>query len=94
MPADDPRLDYVARTLRRARRDLDLSQEVVAHRAGMHANHVSAVERGTKDLRATTLMRIIEALGLTPAELFTRYGEPAPSAPAKVGRDASATGSR
>lgn len=74
MVAPDPKLLYVARTLRRARRALDLSQEVVAHRAGMHANHVSAIERGTKDLRATTLMRIIDALGLTPAELFTRYG--------------------
>jgi transcriptional regulator with XRE-family HTH domain len=90
MPADDPRLDYVARTLRRARRDLDLSQEVVAHRAGMHANHVSAIERGTKDLRATTLMRIIEALELTPGELFVRYGEPLPSAPAKAGRGTGA----
>jgi transcriptional regulator with XRE-family HTH domain len=70
----DPRLAYLAHTLRRARRDRDLSQEALANRAGTHANHVSAIERGQKDFRATTLMRLIEALELTPEELFTRYG--------------------
>lgn len=71
----DPRLVYLARTLRRARRAKDLSQEALADRAGTHANHVSAIERGQKDFRATTLMRLIEALGLTPAELFAKYGD-------------------
>jgi len=75
MPAPNPRLVTLGRTLRKARRDLDLSQEAVARRAGMHANHVGAIERGTKDLRASTLLRLIEALDMTPAELFTRYGE-------------------
>jgi transcriptional regulator with XRE-family HTH domain len=70
----DPRLVYLARTLRRARRDRELSQEALAHRAGTHANHISAIERATKDFRATTLMRLIEALELTPEELFARYG--------------------
>jgi transcriptional regulator with XRE-family HTH domain len=73
-PSPDPRLAYLARTLRRARRDKELSQEALAHRAGTHANHVSAIERGTKDVRATTLLRLVEALELTPEELFARYG--------------------
>lgn len=75
MPArdPDPRLLALGRALRRARRDLDLSQEAVGQRAGMHANHVGTIERGTKDPRATTLLRLIEALEISPAELFTRY---------------------
>jgi transcriptional regulator with XRE-family HTH domain len=73
----DPRLAYLARTLRRARRAKDLSQEALAIRAGTHANHVSAIERGQKDFRATTLMRLIEALELTPEQLFSRYGREA-----------------
>lgn len=77
VPSPDPRLDALGRTLRRARRDLDLSQEALADRARTHANHISAIERGTKDVRATTLLRLIEAMELTPAELFGRYGEPA-----------------
>jgi transcriptional regulator with XRE-family HTH domain len=79
VPAIDPGLAMLGRTLRKARRDLDLSQEALAQRAGMHANHVGAIERGTKDLRWTTLERIITALDMTPAELFTRYGDPGAS---------------
>jgi len=73
----DPRLSYLAGTLRRARRAKDLSQEALANRAGTHANHISAIERGQKDFRATTLMRLIEALGITPEELFAKYGREA-----------------
>ncbi|MGB2712003.1 MAG: helix-turn-helix transcriptional regulator [Conexibacter sp.] len=78
MSEPNPRLATLGRTLRKARRDLDLSQDALARRAGMHANHVGAIERGTKDLRASTLLRLIEALDMTPAELFTRYGDQAP----------------
>src|SRR5207237_9519731 len=58
----DPRLVALGRALRKARRDRDLSQEAVGQRAGMHPNHVGTIERGSKDLRATTLLRPIEAL--------------------------------
>lgn len=75
MPEPNPRLLTLGRMLRKARRDLDLSQEVVGERAGMHANHVGAIERGTKDLRASTLLRMIDALETSPAELFARYGD-------------------
>jgi transcriptional regulator with XRE-family HTH domain len=74
MPDPDPRLVALGRALRKARRDRDLSQEAVGQRAGMHPNHVGTIERGTKDLRATTLLRLIEALEMSPAELFAAYG--------------------
>lgn len=72
----DPRLLALGRALRKARRDRDLSQEAVGQRAGMHPNHVGTIERGTKDLRATTLLRLIEALQMSPAELFAEYALP------------------
>jgi len=73
MPDPDPRLVALGRALRKARRDRDLSQEAVGRRAGMHPNHVGTIERGTKDLRATTLLRLIEALEMSPGELFVDY---------------------
>jgi transcriptional regulator with XRE-family HTH domain len=76
MSDPDPRLVALGRALRKARRDRDLSQEAVGQRAGMHPNHVGTIERGTKDLRATTLLRLIEALEMSPAELFADYGAP------------------
>jgi transcriptional regulator with XRE-family HTH domain len=77
MPNPDPRLVALGRALRKARRERDLSQEAVGQLAGMHPNHVGTIERGTKDLRATTLLRLIEALDMSPAELFADYGPPA-----------------
>jgi len=89
MPDNDPRLVALGRSLRKARRDRDLSQEAVGQLAGMHPNHVGTIERGTKDLRATTLLRLIEALEMSPAELFADYAvngeEPAPEAPGSGG---------
>jgi len=73
----------LGRALRKARRERDLSQEVVGQRAGMHANHVGTIERGTKDPRATTLLRLCEALGISPAELFSGYGPDNGSAAAR-----------
>jgi transcriptional regulator with XRE-family HTH domain len=74
MADPDPRLVALGRALRKARRHRDLSQEAIGQRAGMHPNHVGTIERGTKDLRATTLLRLIEALEMSPAELFADYG--------------------
>jgi transcriptional regulator with XRE-family HTH domain len=87
MPDPDPRLVALGRALRKARRNRDLSQEAVGQRAGMHPNHVGTIERGTKDLRATTLLRLIEALDMSPAELFADYSLPgeAPAAEAGTG---------
>ncbi|MBS1869719.1 MAG: helix-turn-helix transcriptional regulator [Actinobacteria bacterium] len=82
MPESDPRLVALGRALRKARRARDLSQEAVGQRAGMHPNHVGTIERGTKDLRATTLLRLIEALEMSPAELFADYAQAGEEPPA------------
>lgn len=87
MPDPDPRLVALGRALRKARRDRDLSQEAIGQRAGMHPNHVGTIERGTKDLRATTLLRLIEALGMSPAELFVDYALPSEQAAADAPGD-------
>jgi transcriptional regulator with XRE-family HTH domain len=76
MSDNDPRLVALGRALRKARRDRDLSQEAVGQLAGMHPNHVGTIERGTKDLRATTLLRLVEALDMSPADLFADYRVP------------------
>jgi transcriptional regulator with XRE-family HTH domain len=86
MRTASPQLVAFGRTVRKARRDRDLSQEAIGQRAGMHPNHVGTIERGTKDLRATTLLRLIEALEMSPAELFADYGVPGEEPAAKTPR--------
>jgi transcriptional regulator with XRE-family HTH domain len=63
------------RTVRRARRDRDMSQEALAHRAGLSAKHVSEIERANLDPRLTTMLKLAQALDLTPGELFLLYDQ-------------------
>lgn len=63
------------RTVRRARRDRDLSQEALARAAGLAAKHVSEIERANRDPRLTTLLKLADALDLRAGELFALYDE-------------------
>jgi transcriptional regulator with XRE-family HTH domain len=67
-----PELLALSRTIRRLRRARDLSQEALAGIAGVHPKHLSEIERANKDPRATTVIRLADALGLTPAELYAQ----------------------
>ena len=61
--------------MRKARRDLDLSQEALADRAGLSSKHVGEIERANKDPRLTTVLKLARALDCAPGELFTAVDE-------------------
>ena len=61
------------RTLRRARRERDLSQDALARRARIGSKHVSELERGNKEPGLATFMRLAAGLGLTGTELMALY---------------------
>lgn len=65
-----PNLTPLARAIRQLRRDRELSQEALAAAAGMHPKHLSEIERGNKDPRATTVARLAQALGVSIGELY------------------------
>jgi transcriptional regulator with XRE-family HTH domain len=69
LSADDRRLSDLGRALRQLRRDRGFSQEELARRAGLHPNHLGQIERGAKDLRVTTLLRILDAVEASPSDL-------------------------
>jgi transcriptional regulator with XRE-family HTH domain len=75
MSDPSPQLLAFGRTVRRARRDLDLSQEALADKAGLNAKHVGEIERANKDPRMTTVFKLATALELRAGELFARYDE-------------------
>ena len=56
--------------LRQARKKLDLSQEQVAERSGVHATEVSRIEAGKRDPRVSTVERLAEAVELRPGQLL------------------------
>ena len=56
--------------LRAARLKLELSQEQVAERSGVHATEVSRIEAGKRDPRVTTVERLAKAVKLRPGQLL------------------------
>ncbi len=72
----DPELLALGRRLRCMRRARELSQEALAAAAGVHPKHLSEIERANKDPRATTVIRIAEALGVPVSELYEDEGAP------------------
>jgi transcriptional regulator with XRE-family HTH domain len=60
--------------LRDARKKLDLSQEQVAERSGVHTTEVSRIESGKRDPRVSTLKRLAAAVEVPPGRLL-EYGQ-------------------
>lgn len=76
----DARLRALATRIRKARRDLDLSQEDLADRAGVSRSVVAELERSRLDqptrkrpprnITLDSLFRMADALGVHPADLL------------------------
>ena len=62
--------------LKTVREGEKLTQEELAHRAGIHRTYLSDIERGFRNPSLVNLDRLAGALGLTLAELFGHLGPP------------------
>jgi transcriptional regulator with XRE-family HTH domain len=65
----EPREQF-ATNLRKLRTDRALSQEGLGHKAGIHRTEVSLLERGERDPRLSTVVRLGRALDVPPAKLL------------------------
>jgi transcriptional regulator with XRE-family HTH domain len=61
---------HFATNLRREREALGLSQQALAHLAGLHRTYVGRVERGERNVSIDNIQRLAEALGVAAAELM------------------------
>ena len=61
--------DRFAVNLRRARQAAGISQEELADRCELHRTEVSLLERGGREPRLGTMVKLANALGTTPEEL-------------------------
>ena len=60
----------VGRNVRRRRQELGLSQEQVAHDAGITLRYMGMVERGQQNPSLDVMVRIAAALSMKPADLL------------------------
>jgi transcriptional regulator with XRE-family HTH domain len=65
-----PELLALGGAIRHLRRERELSQEALAFAADIHPKHLSEIERANKDPRATTVVRLADALGVSVATLY------------------------
>lgn len=61
--------DRFSANLRRARQDAGISQEELAERCEIHRTEVSLLERGGREPRLGTMVKLATALGTTPEAL-------------------------
>ena len=57
--------------VRELRQAKGLSQEELAHRAGVHRTYLGGIERGERNPALRNIAALAEALGLTLEELFS-----------------------
>ncbi len=60
----------MARNLRRLRAERGLSQEELAHRAGLNRNYVGMIEREENAATVDTMEQLAAALGVGPTALI------------------------
>ncbi|WP_345742530.1 helix-turn-helix transcriptional regulator [Roseobacter litoralis] len=60
----------VSKNIQRIRREKELSQEDVAHRANIHQTYLSGVETGKRNPSILVVERIARALNVDVSEIF------------------------
>ena len=65
-----PLRDVLARNMRRLRAARKLTQEALAHEAGVNRTYLSSVERAERNVSIDNIARIAKALGVEPHVLL------------------------
>lgn len=73
----DPLLIALGQAVRQRRTALGLSQEELAHRAGLHRTYIGSLERGERNVAFLNLIRLADALECPLEALLAHIGQPA-----------------
>jgi len=68
----DPVLVAFGLAIQKRRRDMGISQEEAASRAGIHRTYFADVERGARNVGLKNLVAIARGLDVTPSDLLKK----------------------
>ena len=68
-PSEATFINELGRAIQAHRLKLDLSQEQLAEKAGLHRTYVGAIERGERNITLKNYVRVAGALNLLPSVL-------------------------
>ena len=68
--AKDPELEALGRRVFELREAAGMTQEALAHAAGLHWTYVGQVERGERNLTYRNVLKVARGLGVQPAKLM------------------------
>lgn len=66
----DDILRVLGQTIAAKRHELGISQEELAHRAGINRTYLGDIERGARNIAVLNITKISYALEISPSELF------------------------
>ena len=70
----DGSLKRLGEAVRAARKARALSQEALAHAAGIDRSHMGKIERGERNVTLLNVIRIAKAVGCKPSDLLASAG--------------------
>ncbi len=73
--AGNPALVAIGKAIRESRVAIGLSQEALAHEAGVDRSYMGGIERGEHNMTIINLLRISRCLGISVGELLNRAGQ-------------------
>lgn len=65
-------LIHFGKTIQSMRKDRNLSQEMLAEKAGLHRTYIGMIERAEKNVTLINIQKIATALGVTIKDLFEK----------------------
>lgn len=65
----------LARNVRQLRGQRGISQEELAHLAGLHRTYIGSIERSERNISIDNIAKLASALGVTPCKLLEEEPE-------------------
>ncbi|WP_312807019.1 helix-turn-helix transcriptional regulator [Comamonas sp.] len=72
--ADLPELIALGAAIKQVRSERKMSQEELAHQAGIDRSYASSIERGRQNPGIVLILQLAAALGISASELMERAG--------------------